>query len=63
MKSFTPEITKLPNRTVLTVTTKGTPNKVAPDAIKALYMTAYQTKFMRFKPKGIALPGRTKRST
>lgn len=51
MKPATPELIKLPRRTVLTVTTVGNPN-TAQDAIKALYMTAYQTKFMTFKPRG-----------
>lgn len=51
MKPFTPEITKLKPRTVLTLTTVGDPNKVAADSMKALYMTAYTTKFMTFKPK------------
>jgi hypothetical protein len=51
MKPFTPGITTLPKRTVLTVTTIGNPND-AGDAIGALYGTAYTTKFKVFKPKG-----------
>ncbi|MBI5466780.1 MAG: GyrI-like domain-containing protein [Candidatus Kerfeldbacteria bacterium] len=51
MRAFVPTISKLPNRTVLTVTTVGDPNKVSSDAIQALYMTAYQTKFKVFKPR------------
>jgi len=50
MKPFAPEITKLPKRTVLTVTTVGNPND-AGDAIGALYGTAYTTKFKVFKPR------------
>ncbi len=50
MKPFTPEIAKLPKRTVLTLTTFGNPND-AGDAINALYGTAYTTKFKAFKPK------------
>jgi hypothetical protein len=51
MRPFTPEITKLPKRTALTVTTVGNPNK-ATDVFPALYGTAYGTKFKVFKPKG-----------
>lgn len=51
MRAFVPEIRKLPNRTVLTVTTVGNPNVVASKAIPALYTTAYQTKFKTFKPR------------
>lgn len=54
MKANTPVIAKLPQRRVLTLTTVGNPN-AAGDAIKALYMTAYQTKFMTFKPRGIKM--------
>lgn len=50
MKPFTPELAKLSKRKLLTVTTVGDPNKVSQQAISALYMTAYQTKFMKFKP-------------
>lgn len=51
MRPFIPEITKLPARQVLTVTTVGNPNKVTKDAMQALYGTAYGTKFKVFKPK------------
>ncbi len=51
MKPFTPHITKLPKRTVLTVTTVGDPNKVTQSAMQALYGTAYGTKFKVYKPK------------
>lgn len=51
MRPHTPEIVKLPARTVLTVTTVGTPSKTAQRAMQALYGTAYGTKFKVFKPK------------
>ncbi len=52
MKSSTPELTKLPKRTVLTITTVGDPNKVTAAIMPSLYGTAYGTKFKVFKPKG-----------
>lgn len=51
MKPFVPQFTKVPKRTVLTVTTVGDPNKVAKGAMQALYGTAYGTKFKVFKPR------------
>lgn len=51
MKPFTPQISKLSKRTVLTVTTVGDPNKVTTGAMQALYGTAYGTKFKVYKPK------------
>lgn len=51
MKPSTPELTHLPKRSVLTYTTRGNPNAAQP-VIKALYGTAYSTKFKVFKPKG-----------
>jgi hypothetical protein len=51
MKLFTPELAKLPKRTVLTRTVVGNPNK-ATEAIPTLYGTAYGTKFKVFKPRG-----------
>lgn len=51
MKPFTPQVTKLPKRTVLTVTTVGDPNKVTQGAMQALYGTAYATKFKVYKPQ------------
>ncbi len=51
MKPFTPQVSKLPPRTVLTVTTVGDPNKVTTEAMQALYGTAYGTKFKVYKPK------------
>jgi hypothetical protein len=51
MKPLIPEITKLKPRKVLVVTSIGNPNKATP-FLKALYGTAYGTKFKVFKPKG-----------
>ncbi len=51
MQPNTPEIIKLPKRTVLTVTTTGAPNRTAPLAMRALYGAAYSTKFKVYKPK------------
>jgi len=52
MRAFTPELTRLPRRRVLTVTTVGNPNKVAQQHVNALFGTAYGTKFKRFRPAG-----------
>lgn len=52
MRALTPEISKLPAATVLTVTTIGNPNSAAQQGIGALYGTAYTTKFKTFKPRG-----------
>lgn len=52
MKRNTPEITKIPLRIVLTVTTVGDPNVIMADTMPLLYGTAYGTKFKVFKPKG-----------
>ncbi len=54
MKPFIPEISKLPARQVLTITTIGDPNKMG-DVFPALYGTAYGTKFKVFKPKKIEM--------
>ncbi len=51
MKPFAPQVSKLPPRTVLTVTTVGDPNKITKGAMQALYGTAYGTKFRVYKPK------------
>lgn len=52
MKSRTPRITTLPNRTVITVSTIGAPTTVAQPAIERLFGTAYGTKFKVMKPAG-----------
>lgn len=51
MKPFIPELIKLPQRTTLTLTAIGDPNKT-PDVFPALYGTAYGTRFKVFKPQG-----------
>ena len=55
MKAFTPELIKLPDRKVLTVTSVGDPNVVGEAVFKPLYGTAYTTKFKIFKPKGVKM--------
>jgi hypothetical protein len=45
MRAFVPELTRLPKRRVLTVTTVGSPNKAAQRCVNALFGTAYGTKF------------------
>ncbi|MBI5404825.1 MAG: GyrI-like domain-containing protein [Candidatus Kerfeldbacteria bacterium] len=45
-------ITRLPARTVLTVTASGTPDEVFKEIMPSLYGTAYGTKFKVYKPKG-----------
>lgn len=50
MKPFIPEVTRLPKRKVLSITTVGNPNAMG-DVFPALYGTAYATKFKVFKPK------------
>lgn len=55
MKSFIPELIDLPDRKVLTITSIGDPNNVGEKVFKALYGTAYTTKFKTFKPKGIKM--------
>ena len=52
MRAFVPELTRLPRRRVLTVTTVGSPNKVAQRCVNALFGTAYSTKFKAYEPKG-----------
>jgi hypothetical protein len=50
MRAFVPELTRLPRRRVLTVTTIGNPNQVAQRCINALLDTAYGTKFKVYGP-------------
>lgn len=51
MRAFVPELTRLPRRRVLTVTTIGKPNQVAQRCIDALFGTAYGTKARVYGPK------------
>lgn len=55
MKPFTPQLSKIEKRKVLTVITLGDPNKIVEPYMKALYGTAYSTKMKFFKPKGIKM--------
>ena len=50
MRAFVPELMRLPKRRVLTVTTVGSPNKVAQRCVNALFGTAYGTRFKVFAP-------------
>lgn len=55
MKQSTPELSKLPARSVLSITIVGHPNATIKKVMPALYGTAYGTKFKVFKPKGKTL--------
>lgn len=51
MKSLTPHLTSVPKRTVLAVTTIGSPKTMAKQAFSVLYGTAFATKLKVYKPK------------
>lgn len=51
MRAFVPELTRLPRRRVLTVTTIGNPSQVAQRCIDALFDTADATKSKVYGPK------------
>lgn len=53
MKAFVPELKKIPDRKVLTITTIGDPSEVGDAAFSALYGTAYATRFKVYKPQGL----------
>lgn len=55
MRAFTPQISKLIERKVLSVTSIGDPNKVMEPYMKALYGAAYYAKMKVYKPKGIKM--------
>jgi hypothetical protein len=55
MKAFVPELTTLPDRKMVTVTSFGNPNKVMEPYMKALYGGAYSAKMGVFKPQGIKM--------
>lgn len=55
MKALIPQITKIEDRKVVTVTSKGDPNKVMEPYMKALYGAAYYTKMKIYKPKGVKM--------
>jgi hypothetical protein len=51
MRAFVPELTRLPKRRVLTVTTVGNPNKAAQRCVNALFGTANGTRFNVYAPR------------
>ena len=55
MKALTPQITKLPDRKIVTVSSVGDPNKVMEPYMKALYGAVYSAKMKVYKPKGIKM--------
>ena len=55
MKAFTPQIIKIMDRKVITVTSKGDPNKVMVPYMQALYGAAYYAKMKVYKPKGVKM--------
>jgi len=55
MKAFTPQITKIKDRKVVTVTSFGDPNKVMEPYMKALYGAVYHAKMAIYKPKGVKM--------
>ncbi len=55
MKPFTPQITNLPDRKVVSVTSVGDPNDVMEPYMKALYGAVYHAKMKVYKPKGIKM--------
>ncbi|MBI3956895.1 MAG: hypothetical protein HY340_02795 [Candidatus Kerfeldbacteria bacterium] len=52
MKPFTPQLSKLPKRTVITITAVGSPKAVFTKTLPSLYGTAYGTKFKVFRARG-----------
>lgn len=55
MKAFTPQISKLSDRKMISVTSVGDPNKVTEPFMKALYGAAYYAKMKIYKPRGIKM--------
>jgi len=55
MKAFEPQISILPDRKVISVTSIGDPNVVMETYMKALYGAAYWVKMKVYKPKGVKL--------
>ena len=55
MKAFTPTLTKLADRRVISVTSIGDPNVVMEPYMKALYGAAYWAKMKVYKPKGVKM--------
>ena len=55
MKPFIPQIAKIEDRKVVTVTSHGDPNEVMEPYIKALYGAAYHAKIKVYRPKGVKM--------
>jgi len=55
MKAFIPQISKISDRKVVTVTSKGDPNEVMEAYMKALYGAVYHAKMKVYKPKGVKM--------
>lgn len=55
MKAFTPQISKLTDRKVISVTSIGDPKFIMEPYMKALYGAAYYAKMKVYKPKGIKM--------
>lgn len=55
MRAFTPQISKIGDRKIITVTSVGDPNKVMEPYMKALYGAAYYAKMKVYKPKGVKM--------
>ena len=56
MRAFFPELTRLPRRRVLMVTSIGHPNQAAQRCVNALFGTAYATKFKVYAPAKRKMP-------
>lgn len=55
MKAFKPQISTLPDRKVVSVTSIGDPNDVMEPYMKALYGAVYYAKMKVYKPQGIKM--------
>ena len=55
MKAFVPQISKIADRKVVTVTSTGDPNVVMEPYMKALYGGVYHAKMKVYKPKGVKM--------
>jgi len=55
MKPFVSQISKIADRKVVTVTSKGDPNKVMEPYMKTLYGAVYYAKMKVYKPKGVKM--------
>ena len=55
MKALVPQITKIKDRKVVTVTSHGDPNTMIEPFMKALYGAVYWAKMKVYKPKGVKM--------